>query len=177
MAVLMLWFLGAQLLLMLQFEGVLIVHLEALLIVVDNLLVRTTLEVLLDELPARSELFVELDKQEVLFRSPGSLRPNPWVDLVLPSLPALVGTAALEVRSDLGPATSPLVSLILNDKLSQHLVLLWRPLFELVTAVAALGAGQLLELPVALNALADRFVNEPAHNFPVLLTYRFFSVQ
>ena len=73
MAVLMLWFLGAQLLLMLQFEGVLIVHLEALLIVVDNLLVRTTLEVLLDELPARSELFVELDKQEVLFRSPGSL--------------------------------------------------------------------------------------------------------
>ena len=140
----MLRFLAAQLLLVLQLQCVLVVHLETLPVVVDNLLVRTTLEVLLDELPARSELFVELDKQKVFLGSPGSLRPDPRVDLVLPSLPALVGTAALKVRSNLGPRAPPLVRLILNNKLSQHLVLLWRPLFELITAVAAFGAGQLL---------------------------------
>ena len=165
---------------MLKFECVLVVHLKTLPVVVDCLLVCATLKVLLDELPARAKLFVELNKQKVLFRSPGSLGPNPWVDLVLPSLPALIGTAALKVRSNLGPATSPLVGLILNDKLSQYLVLLRRPLSDLITgSVAALvtrGSGGLLKLPVAFNALADRFVNKSTDNFPLLLTSCLFSV-
>lgn len=81
---------------------------------VYDFLVAAPAEVVLDQFPARAELIIKLDKPEVLLGRPGSLRANSWVDLVLPSLPALVGTATLEVDGYLLPGTAPLVGAILK---------------------------------------------------------------
>ena len=80
---------------------------------VDDLLVAAPIEVFLDQLPARAELIVELDEEEVFLGRPGSLGANSRVDLVLPSLPALIGAATLEVDGYILPRTAPLVGAVL----------------------------------------------------------------
>ena len=98
---------------------------------VDDLLVAAPIEVFLDQLPARAELIVELDEEEVFLGRPGSLGANSRVNLVLPSLSALVWAAALKVNGYLLPGPTPLVGLVLNDKLFKPLVFLWSPLLTL----------------------------------------------
>ena len=91
----------------------LVIHLETLLVVVDDFLVAAPIEVVLDQLPAGAELVIELDEAEVLLGRPGSLWANSRVDLILPSLAALVGATTLEVDGYLLPRTAPLVSAVL----------------------------------------------------------------
>ena len=143
----------------------LVIHLETLLIVVDDFLVAAPAEVVLDQFPAGAELIVELDEPEVLLGRPGSLRANSWVDLVLPSLPALVGAATLEVDGYLLPRTAPLVGFVLKHKLSEPLVFLRSPLLILLD-----DRFLRRELLVALLAFAGRPAEEYSDHRPILVS-------